>query len=322
MSFEIKPATRQGVKALVGFYGKSGSGKTMSALLFARGLAGPAGRVCLIDTESGRGSIFSDMIPGGYLVLNLDAPFTPDRYEEAIVQAEGAADVVVVDSMSHEWSGEGGVLDWADEELKRLGGGDNMKMVSWIKPKKAHKQMVGRLLRLRVPLICCLRGEEKTHMMKDGGKTKVITDDFSTPLYDPRFIFEMLVNFETVARNGVGGFVVPRKITHPSVAALLPGEAEQIGVKHGAALAAWCQAAALPVGASGKKAEPADPLKALKAKLWEQCKGFRGTSKTWAEAEGQLRTWKILPTALTVNQLTESDLQEVIDKLSIQLSQT
>lgn len=321
MNFTIAPATRQGVKPLVGFYGKSGSGKTMSALLFARGLVGPTGRVCLIDTESGRGSIFSDLIPGGYLVLNLDAPFSPGRYEEAIVQAEGAADCVVVDSMTHEWSGEGGVLDWADEELQKMGGDDRNKMRSWIKPKMAHKMMVQRLLRSKVPLICCLRGEEKTHVSKDAGqKSKVITDDFSSPLFDPRFIFEMLLNFETVAHEGRGGYVVPRKVTHPSIAALLPAADEQIGEKHGAALAAWCNAAAAPLTA--KAAVPADPLKALKAKIWEMAKPFRGAAKSWTEAEAQLRTWKILPDGLTISQLPECDLQEVIDKLNIQINQS
>lgn len=243
--FTIKRATRQGVKPLVGFYGRSGSGKTMSALLFARGLVGDAGRITLIDSESGRGSIFSDLIPGGYSVLDLDAPFSPQRYEEAIVTAEKVSDVVVVDSMSHEWSGEGGVIDWADAELEKMGGGDNNKMRSWIKPKMAHKLMIGRLLRCRVALICCLRGEEKTHVVKGESKTKIVTDEFSSPLFDQRFIFEMLLNFETVARNGVGGFVIPRKVTHPAIAALLPKEGEQIGIAHGQAVGAWCAAPSL-----------------------------------------------------------------------------
>jgi hypothetical protein len=248
MSFEIKPATRTGVKPLVGFYGKSGSGKTFSALMFARGIAGPKGRLVLVDTENRRGSIFADLIPGGYQTLELDAPFTPMRYEEAIVEAEKVADVVIVDSMSHEWSGEGGVLDWADAELEKMGGGDNNKMRSWIKPKMAHKMMIQRLLRTKCALICCLRGEEKTHITKpvDGQKGKVITDEFSTPLFDPRFIFEMLLNFETVAHNGVGGFVIPRKITHPEIARLLPGDNEQITVQHGKALADWCVGTSKP----------------------------------------------------------------------------
>ena len=274
--FAIRPATRQGVKPLVGFYGKSGSGKTMSALLLARGLAGTKGRVVLLDTENGRGSIFADLIPGGYSVLNLDAPFSPDRYQEAIATAEKAADVVVVDSMSHEWSGEGGVLDWADAELEKMGGDGKNRLRAWIKPKMAHKLMVQRLLRCSVPLICCLRGEEKTHTGKDErGKTTVFTDEFSSPLFDPRFIFEMLINFETVAHNGVGGYVIPRKITHPSVAALLPGENQQISVATGEALAKWCSAP----GAAPMESKPKDESAAIKREIWELTKSKHGGDK-------------------------------------------
>ena len=283
MSFEIKPATRQGVKPLVGFYGKSGSGKTMSALLLARGLAGPKGRVCLIDTENGRGSIFADLIPGGYSVMDVDAPFSPNRYQQAIATAEKSADVVVVDSMSHEWSGEGGVLDWAEAELEKMGGGDNNKMRSWIKPKMGHKLMVQRLLRCAVPLICCLRGEEKTHITKpeNGQKGKIITDEFSSPLFDPRFIFEMLLNFETVAHDGVGGYVIPRKITHPSIAPLLPKDGQQISVATGEALAKWCAAP----GAAPVSSTAIDPKDTLKRELWALSKEKHGGDKA------KLQSW-------------------------------
>lgn len=335
--FDIKKAVRSGIKPLVGFYGKSGSGKTMSALLFARGLVGASGRIILIDSENGRGSIFSDLIPGGYCVLNLDAPFSPARYEEAIATAEKSADVVLVDSMSHEWSGEGGVLDWAEEELQRMGGGDNNKMRSWIKPKMAHKMMIQRLLRTKCALICCLRGEEKTHITKpeNGQKGKVITDEFSTPLFDPRFIFEMLLNFETVAHNGVGGFVVPRKITHPSIAAILPIENEQIGIKHGEALAAWCASAGSPAGVSAPSATVTPPkssggtpdaeAKALKAEIWALLKPVRGAAKDWSGANDWLWAEDILDAAEEPVQkmpdLTPEQMREVITKAKQKLGQ-
>lgn len=287
--FTIRPATRTSVKPLIGLYGKSGSGKTMSALLLARGIVGPSGRIVLVDSESGRGSIFSDLIPGGYSVLDLDAPFSPPRYEAAIAAAEARADVVVVDSMSHEWSGEGGVLDWADQELEKMGGGDNNKMRSWIKPKMAHKQMVMRLLRCKCALICCLRGEEKTHMAKGAnGRNTVITDDFSTPLFDPRFIFELLLNFETlVGANGQGGYVIPRKITHPSIAPLLPGPEQQIGISTGEALAKWC---ASPGGApanSPAKIATATTVKSVKSDLWKLTGYLHGGDK------GKFLQWMI-----------------------------
>lgn len=264
MSFEIRPATREGIKPLVGFYGKSGSGKTMSSLLFARGIVGPTGRIGMIDTENRRGSIFADLIPGGYSVLDLDAPFSPQRYIEAIEYLESKVDIVVVDSMSHEWTGEGGVLDMQEAELYRMAKDDYArreacKMASWIKPKMEHKAMVNRFLRCKLPLICCLRGEEKTHMVKGQGgeKNKVITDEFSSPIADPRFIFELLINFETVNREGKGGYVYVVKTTHPAITPLLPGEREQVGVKHGEALAAWCAKAGGTTAATAPAAAPA-----------------------------------------------------------------
>lgn len=247
MSFEIRPATRVGVKPLIGFYGKSSSGKTMSALLVGRGIVGPKGRIVLIDTESGRGSLFSDVIPGGYSVLDIEPPFTPGRYQQAIEAAEAQADIVIVDSLTHCHSGDGGLLDMQEAELDRMAGDDwkkreACKMAAWIKPKLEHKKFIGRLLRLKCGLIACLRGEEKVHMVKDEGKTKIVTDQFSSPIFDKNFIFELLINFETIAKDGQGGYVIPRKITHPSITPLLPKEGEQIGIDFGEALARWCEA--------------------------------------------------------------------------------
>lgn len=326
---EIKQATRQGVKALVGLYGKSGSGKTLTALFVARGLAGPNGRVTLIDTESGRGSIFADIVPGGYSVIEVDAPFSPESYTEAIELAEKNSDAIVVDSMSHEWSGEGGILDWQDKELDRMAG-DNYgkreacKMAAWIKPKQAHKRFIYRLLRLKCPLICCLRGEEKTHIDKGapGEKNKVITDQFSSPLFDPRFIFEMLINFETVARKNEqsglmeGGFVVPRKITHPSVAPLLPRENEQLGIKFGEALAAWCAAAGKPSTQSGGIVDPA--ITKLKAELWALLKVHLGPELTVEKADEFLWLKEILDGANpdhSLSKLTVPMLRTCIEKV-------
>lgn len=308
----LKPAVRKGTKALVGFYGKSGSGKTMSALLFARGLVGEKGRISVIDTENGRASIFADLIPGGYQVLDLDAPFSPERYEQAMAVTEEQSDCVVIDSMSHEWGGEGGVLDMREEELEKFGGGDNNKMRSWIKPKMAHKQMVGRILRAKCHLICCLRGEEKTHVDEVGGRSKVVTDDFCSPIGDPRFIFEMLLNFETVARDGVGGFVVPRKITHPALRELLPGADEQIGIEHGRRMAQWC------AYASGTPTPSTTKPKSVKLQIWELTKSKHGGNKD------TLQQWlwdeNIMDPEESLEIATPETLAAVLEKLKTKLS--
>ena len=296
----------------------------MSALLFARGLAGPNGRVTLIDSESGRGSLFADIIPGGYKVIEIGPPFSPERYQEAFEVAEAESDVVVIDSLTHEHNGDGGVLDMQEAELDRMAG-DNWqkreacKMAAWIKPKMSHKKFVMRILRASCALICCLRGEEKTHISKEEGKSKVITDKFSSPIFDQRFLFELLLNFETISVDGKGGYVIPRKITHPSIAEFLPKENEQIGVKHGELLALW----SVNPGKSviQQPAQVGGPLDAFKKRLWETCKPFRGTEKSWTQAEAKLVEWKILAPGQRVSDFTTQDQYiEAIDKVELQLN--
>ena len=111
----IQPAERKSAKLRMAITGPSGSGKTFSALLLSRGLvdgnkADKFEKVCLIDTESGSGHLYADL--GPYRVLTLAAPYSPERYIEALRTAEKAGfEVIIIDSLSAEWSGEGGILD-------------------------------------------------------------------------------------------------------------------------------------------------------------------------------------------------------------------
>lgn len=321
--FTIERATRTGLRALVGMYGRSSGGKTYSALLLMRGMIGPKGRMTLIDTESKRGSIFSDIpILGGYEVINFDPPFSPERYQEAFELAESKSDGVICDSLSHEHVGDGGMLDMQEAELDRMAG-DNYqkreacKMAAWIKPKLSHKKFIQRLLRCKVPLICCLRGEEKTHMLKgQDGKNKVITDEFSSPIFDHRFIFELLVNFEMVAHNGEGGYVVRRKVTHPDIRNIIPADGERITIEHGRLLAQWCAA---PGGSVSKPT--GDGTKELKRKLRELAgENWGPDPRDPSVFEHWLRAEKIIGATQTISSLTEEELRDVITKTDLTLN--
>ena len=316
---QIVPATREGIKALIGVYGRSGGGKTRTALILARGIVGPKGRIVLIDTETGRGKIFADVIMGGYSVIDLDSPFSPERYGEALHLAERSADIVVFDSMTHEWDGEGGVLDLQEQELSRMAGEDYRrreacKMAAWIKPKMAHKRFVQALLRSKLPIICCLRAQEKTHIGKDkSGKTEVYTDEFTSPIYDPRFIFEMLVNMEVYAKDAKGGYVHVTKITHEGLWSCLPKETEQLSYAHGEAIAKWC--ASPGTKPEGKK----DDLKVLKRELWNLTKPKHN------EQAAMLERWlideAIISDTENLDSLTVEKLPGIIAKAKEKLNQ-
>lgn len=235
-SFKIIPATRQGVKPLIGLYAESGCGKTYSSLLLARGLVGPAGKIVMIDTENGRGSLYADVLPGGYDVLALTEPFSPARYIEAFQAAEeSGAQIIVVDSMSHEHEGIGGVLDMAAENETRSG---RAGLHNWKTPKMEHNKLVQRLLRSPVPVVCCIRAKYKTRQKKDDrGKTVIVKDESVSPIQSEEFIFEMTAHAQILQDHTI--FL--SKCSHPSLRDCFPKDnTEPIGIKHGEALAKWC----------------------------------------------------------------------------------
>jgi hypothetical protein len=174
---EFTKARRSNVPLLIGIAGPSGSGKTYSALRLARGMAGGK-PFAAIDTESGRMLHYADDFD--FLHGELEPPFTPERYWEAISSATKIGPpVIVVDSFSHEHAGEGGVLDMHEAELARMAGDDykrreTMKFAAWIKPKASHKRLITQLLQLRTSVIVCLRAEEKVDIVKKDGKTEVV----------------------------------------------------------------------------------------------------------------------------------------------------
>jgi hypothetical protein len=254
--FKIQKATRKGVIPLIGLYGESGTGKTMSALLLARGLVGPSGDIHMIDTESRRGSLYADVIPGGFSVLDLETPFTPARYIQALeaIYAAGAK-VGVIDSMSHEW--ELGVLDMAaenEERSKRPG------LHNWKTPKFEHAKLVQFLLRSPIPIICCIRAKHKTKQRKDEkGKTVIVKDEFASPIQADDFIFEMTAHAEVLQDHSIN----LTKCSHPELRKCFPVTGP-LGIEHGELIAKWCSA-------GGQSAQPStsDDAKSPKAKLWK-----------------------------------------------------
>jgi hypothetical protein len=180
MSEGLKKGKRAGVQVIVGLSGPSSSGKTLSALRLAKGLSGSKPFV-FIDTENGRALHYADDFD--FLHADLDAPFSPAHYREVIAAATAEKPpVIVIDSMTHEHAGVGGVLAMHEAELDRRAGDDFKKrealnMSAWIKPKAERKLLIADLLRLRCHVILCFRAEEKVDIVPDPdkpGKTKIV----------------------------------------------------------------------------------------------------------------------------------------------------
>ncbi len=208
MTFQFRPAKREAVGLLIGLAGGTGSGKTMSAFRLASGICGDQ-PFAAIDTEAGRALHYADSFRFDH--GDLRAPFSPQAYTEAIVAADQAGyPCIVVDSMSHVWAGDGGVLDWQEAELDRMAGQDwarreACKMAAWIKPKMAHKHMVQKLLQVRAHVIMCFRAEPKIEIAREGGKTVIRPKETLTgkdgwiPVADKGLPFELTASFMLMA---------------------------------------------------------------------------------------------------------------------------
>lgn len=234
MAFQFSPAKREHVSLLIALAGASGSGKTFSALRLAKGMA-PNGKIAFIDTEARRGLHYADQFQ--FIHADMRPPFRPERFVEGIRAAEAAgADVVVIDSFSMEYDGEGGIMDWADE-LER---GGTKSPGNWKVPKGAHKKLMNALLQCRASIIFCLRADEKIRIGKDERGRTVVEPLGWMPICEKRFIFEMTASFTlTPDRPGIPNFNLPHKLQSQHRAMF--SDRVPIGEDAGKALADWAR---------------------------------------------------------------------------------
>lgn len=233
----LRKATRRQSKLRLGISGPSGSGKTYSALLLASGMAS-WDKIAVIDTENGSGDLYAHL--GEYNVLALSAPFSPERYIEAIRQCEEAGmEVVIIDSVSHEWEGKGGIL-----ETNELIGQTKFRGNSWAAwsvstPK--HQAFLQAILNSSCHIITTARA--KTDTVQEGGKVKKIgVKEIQREGYE----YEMTLNF-TLDRDS--HLATPSK----DRTELFEGkDPVVISAKTGKILMEWCNSGAAPV----KKEEP------------------------------------------------------------------
>lgn len=161
----FKKAERKQAKLRLALAGPSGSGKTMSALLMAKGLGG---RIAVIDTEHGSASLYADI--ADFDALELHAPYSPERYAEAITAAEQAGySVLIIDSYSHEWTGSGGCLE-SNEKLAHQKFKGNT-WAAWNETTPRHRKLTDKILTSPLHIICTMRS--KTETVQGEGK-KVI----------------------------------------------------------------------------------------------------------------------------------------------------
>jgi len=151
----FKKAEKTQLKLRMAVIGPSGSGKTYSSLLIARGLVGPKGKIAVVDTENGTAALYVNRPGiGEFDIAKMSSPFTIDKYIKSINACDGY-DCLVIDSLSHAWSGEGGILQ-KKEALDARGGNS---FTNWSQLTPEQNSLVNAVLHTKIHLITTMRSK-------------------------------------------------------------------------------------------------------------------------------------------------------------------
>lgn len=242
----FRKAERKKAKLRLGIVGPAGSGKTYGALLVAMGLGG---KIAMIDTENGSGDLYAGL--GEYDVCTLAAPYEVQKYLAAIHDAERAGyDVLIIDSLSHAWAGEGGLLD---QQGKIADAGRGNSYTAWRKITPLHNQLVEAMLASPCHIIATMRA-----------KTEYILEENERGKKEPK-----KVGMAPVQRDGMDyefGVVFDLAANHTAQVSkdrtsLFDGRVFQLSKGTGETLRAWLETGAEP---------PAPPAAdAERAELWK-----------------------------------------------------
>lgn len=164
---QFQKAERKKSKLRLALTGPSGSGKTYGALLVAKGLGR---KIAVIDTEKGSAALYSHLVD--FDVLDLEPPYTPERYRQAVKLAvENGYGVVIIDSITHEWSGSGGCLELNEETARAKYRGNTWS--AWNETKSRHRAFIDDLLVCPAHVIVTMRSKTETAQVEVNGRKQV-----------------------------------------------------------------------------------------------------------------------------------------------------
>lgn len=202
--FNPTKARREKMKAVVGFIGCSGSGKTAGALLTAYGMMREAypdlgeeeiwDKIGVIDTEHGRaklyaGTTFGETHIGHFLHIDFDPPYSTQRYDGAVqAMKQHGAEVIIVDSLSHNWQGEGGIV----ETHGQMSGNS---FQNWGKLAPETTALVKTLTRNDVHIFATLRTKQE-YVVEQNSEGKSVPRKVGTkPVQKDEMEYEFMLNF-------------------------------------------------------------------------------------------------------------------------------
>jgi hypothetical protein len=189
---QLQKAARKQSKIKLSISGSSGSGKTFSALLLAYGICGDWNKIAVLDSENYSASLYAHL--GSFNVINLQEPFTPEQYIDAIHLCEQSGiEVIIIDSISHEWNGKGGCLEIHEKETAK------MKMpnsfTAWAAVTPRHQSFIDAIVHSRAHIVCCMRSKTEYILTERNGR-QVPQKVGMAPITRDGFEFEVSIHFE------------------------------------------------------------------------------------------------------------------------------
>jgi len=203
MQFQARKATKTRLKARLALDGPSGSGKTYTSLVAASVLAGEGGRIVVIDTERGSASLYADKFDFDVVELPVDhRGFSPEVYVEAIkaMEKEGY-DVIVLDSLSHAWEGQGGALELVDKAAAKSRGNS---YVAWRHVTPLHNKLVDTMLQSPCHIVATMRSKMDYVQEKDSKGSTIIKKVGMAPIqrqgmeYEYTMVIDMDVDHRAI----------------------------------------------------------------------------------------------------------------------------
>lgn len=221
---EIRKAVRKKAKLRLGLVAPSGAGKTYSALQMAFGLGGKVG---MIDTEHGSGDLYAHL--GDYDIINIEAPYTVQKYRDAIAafEREGYG-VIIIDSLSHAWAGEGGLLD---KQGKIADSGKGNSYTAWRTITPEHNGLIDAMLQSPCHVIATMRAKTEYVIEKNDRGKDTPRKIGMAPIQRDGMDYEFTVVFDVDAQH----------VAHASKdrTSLFDGQYFTIGSKTGEQLREW-----------------------------------------------------------------------------------
>lgn len=201
----FQKVTREKSKLRLALAGPSGAGKTLSALLLAYGITNDWSKIALIDTEHGRAKFYanrSDFGTGEFLYQEMSAPYSPKKYISMVnegAEAVGEDGVVIVDSFSHCWDNEGGVLDIKSQIAEQPKKNDYS---AWAEAGKIQNNLVNSVLSANCHTIVTMRTKMAYAMeQNDKGKTVPVKIGLApVQRENTEYEFDIVLN---IARNHI-----------------------------------------------------------------------------------------------------------------------